>query len=625
MRERRAGLPGWAPAALLALWWAWKGSAIWSHLGTRHYVTWGVLYDAMHMHWMSWWTGVAASSAEHGLFRSALIDFPYGGGTDLDKSLAAVHAMLAGLLRLVAGAPAAHNLVALAGLGAALVAAWLLLRRIAGHGLPAALLAVLAVDYALCWERTLPDLDLVQLGYLGFSLHAWLAWAESGRKRWLLLAVLLGAWTTYTQMYYGLGLLTVLGAASLLSLLGLSPPGVPSGSFPRRTALLLGLVLVVALALHARNIATALAMASPGGADRFAWDWWEAATPPLLALLLALVAIRVGSAGALLWALVAVPLAVLAMGESTVLPGGGTVTLPLHWLKAAVPFLHRLSFCFRFVPSLLLCLAAGAAALVYASPALASRLPAGLRPTAPWLPVLGLWCFATLLPIPRMEPGPLWAPGEAARACTDPLPAACTLTERQAACPDEPSDEAWVAHKEGLGWYAPRAADPLLPLRAQAMPEPPPCVAWLAEQPAGSALLELSTAASSGYSGYLQTFHGQPVTSTPSRSFSGVLEDDTVSDLARWSVAYRNGGILELPDPLWLANEGMRFVVLYGEGSYQLCQENPERPLYNQFFQRPDEAELEGEIGRPGPAAFGRRYGDPVCEDAFMRVYAVAE
>ncbi len=613
----------WLPWALLALWWGWKGSAVWSHLGSRHYATWGVLYDAMHMHWMSWWTSRAVTSPEWVLFESPLIDFPAGGGTDLDNSLAAVHAMLAGLLRLVVGAPAAHNLVALAGLGAALLGLFLLLRRLAGRDLVAAGLAILALDLGLCWERTLPDLDLAQIGWLAFALWAWLGWARHGRWRGLLLAVALTAWTAFTQMYYGIALLLILGAACLLPLLGLGMPGISPVALLRRTPPLLGLSLALALLLHAGNISSSLAMYDPSAADRFAFEWWEALLFPGAVLLVAAAAQRTGSRGGLLWSLLVLPLAVLAMGETVQLHEGATVSLPLNWLKTALPFLHRLSFCFRFVPSLMIGLAAALACLVPALVARSERWPDWARRAAPGGPVLALWVLATLIPIPRMETGPLSEAGGSALACGQPYPAACSLVERRAACPDRPSDAGWVAHKRGLGWYGPRALSPLLPLHAVAMPPEPRCAHWLAEQPAGSALLELSTAASSGYTGYLQTFHGQPVVSTPSRSFSGAVQEDTLSELARWGLAYRRGGIAELPDGAWLAHLGLSFVVLYEEGSYQLCQEIPDRPLYNQFFQRPDGAEEDQGIPRPGPEAFATAYGQPVCEDPLMRVYRV--
>jgi hypothetical protein len=621
----RSSSARWLPWALLALWWGWKGSAVWSHLGSRHYATWGVLYDAMHMHWMSWWTGRALTSPELVLFESPLIDFPAGGGTDLDNSLAAVHAMLAGLLRLGLGAPAAHNLVALAGLAAALVAAFLLLRRLAGHGLVAAGMAILALDLGLCWERTLPDLDLAQIGWLCFALWAWLRWADRGRWRDLALATALTAFTAFTQMYYGLALLLILATASLLSLLGLGMPGIGAQALLRRTPPLLGLSLGLALLLHMGNITSSLSMYDPSAADRFAFTWWEAGLFPLLVAILALVAAKLGSRGALLWSLLALPLAVLAMGETVQLHDTATLSLPLQWLKTALPFLHRLSFCFRFVPSLTLCLAAALACLVPVVAARGAGLPGWARPWAPALPALALWLAATVMPIPRMETGALTEQGGAERACTQPYPAACSLVERRAACPSQPSDAAWTAHKQGLGWYGPRALSPLLPLHAVAMPAAPFCAGWLAEQPAGSAILELSTAASSGYSGYLQTFHGQPVVSTPSRSFSGAVQEETLGELARWALAYRQGGIADVPDGAWLAHAGLGFVVLYAEGSYQLCQEIPDRPLYNQFFQRPDGAEEDQGIPRPGPEAFAAAYGEPVCQDALMWVYRVSE
>jgi hypothetical protein len=594
----------WGPWGLLFVFWAWKTSDIWRSLTSRHYAIWGVFFDTMNMVWMSWWTDVAMHSSE-GLFETTYVNFPDGGATALSQSLAWTHVVLAGLLRGVVGGLAAHNLLAILGLGLSLTAVFLLLRHLSGERWMAALLTLLMVTYGLCWGQTLPDLELASFGYFGFALLAWLRYAEDGGRGRLILAAILVGWTGFVQMYYGLSLVTLLGMAALLSARGRAPGGVPARRFLVRTAQVLGAGAVLMAAFHARDLVNVLRVDDPPHWDQFfRFAWWR----PLLLLLAVLgpiaAATRWRMSGAFFWGIALLPVAVLSMGEFASLGAGrGDLALPLNWVRWTVPLMYRITFCFRFVPPLLLALAMLYVMLWREAP----RGPGGWRTGL--LVVALFWCTAAFAPlVPRFELG---AAGEALSDadCAAPHPNSCTLVQAQVAWCD-----AGAAREPGLArWTLSQVAAPALPLATVEMPPAPACVQWLTGQGDDGAVLEFAYQEPLAYSGYFQTFHQRPVVGFPLRYVEAAAQLSAPGHLTELQRAYRRMEPVTLPRAEELSAEGIGYVLVHRDAIPETCHLGPGTS-----------APLDPDARAAAAPDFARAYGAEVCRDRRLIVYRVS-
>jgi len=209
----------WAPWCLMLSFWAIKTSRIWSKLGSAHYaMPFDVnernplfYVDTLQTYWFAWWIEEWAWHGEPSLMFSDRINFPAGGTTSLDYSLAIVHVVLAGLIRGLVGPSAAINLVAMLGVALSLAAVFLLIRAVSGNGLLSAVLAILVVTFGLARNNCLLDPELVFIAYMAFGLLAWLRYIERGSRGWLAVAGLMVGITCFTHAYYGIALLSCLG------------------------------------------------------------------------------------------------------------------------------------------------------------------------------------------------------------------------------------------------------------------------------------------------------------------------------------------------------------------------------------------------------------------------------
>ncbi len=603
-----------APWLVLLAAFCLKTWTLWRHLADRHYALWGMYFDTLHMDWMSWWTGMALTHPGESLTFSTWLNAPDGAPTVMSHSLAGMHVALAGLLRLVTTGLVAHNLVALMGCAFTMVALFLLLRHLSNSGLLAAVLAALVFTFGLGWAGTLPDLEVLFFGWTPLALMAWLRYVETGSWWRLVVAAGLVALTAFAQMYYGLSVLAMLAMAALGANAGQTMLELPPGKLLRRTLLVLGFGLALALAAHARNIVTTLAMGGEGLSfalaplppNHVSQPLWQGLLMALFVLAPLVAAWRLRLRGAALWIVMILPLAVLSLGEEL-----GGVDMPLRAVRAVKPILQRISFGFRFVPPVLLGIAAALALFwrhrvaVLATP---WRRHYG-RWYGPGL-VVFFWLGAAYAPVvPRFERLPFEANAIDAAACAAPYPDSCTMTQRWVnRCLPQAGAGRPVAPGGVLAWAAGQL---LLPLRAQEtmpLPGPPECIAWLASAPGEGSVLEFSPGPQNGYRAYFQTFHQRPLAAFPIRN--GTERNVVPSAIAQLPSEYQRGTLSTLPERAALRLAGVAAVVRYQGEAHLPCN-----------FGIPQRVGLPPGPQPIGEAAFDAAYGPAACRDEVLSVY----
>jgi hypothetical protein len=616
----------WAPWGLVFVFFAWKTSDIWRHLGSRHYALKGALLDTFCTSWLSWWSSLAIWSGEHFRMSSGLTNYPEGAATALSYSLSFVHIGLAGLLRPLVGTPTDLNLVAMLGLGMSLAAIFLVLRAVSGNGYLSAVLAALVLSYGIAGNNCLLDPELICLAYLVFSLLAWKRYTEQGGRWWLVGTGLLVAFTSYAQMYYGTALLATLGTAVVLGLCGVSFPGVSARVLMRRTLLVMAVGFALALLFHARNIVEVVASGALGHMQRdidIPWHYTLLDGALLLAAVLAPAALGLllGSQGALVWGLLCLPVAVLSLGFSLDHPlREGALDMPLGWARQHLPLVWRLTFPPRFVGPLLLGVALTYAALwrgLSSSAVCAGGAPGRRSLVAAAVLTVLFWATAAFVPLTPDTTGqsdPYSASVAAGRGdgrfiCyLAPVELLAQRGEAARGSVDDPVRSAGRFRTDVLGW-------PLQPLRTFELPSVPPCIRQVAGEKGDFAILDLTQDHRlKAYSHYYQTIHGKAIAGYPCRFRWMDEQGNEPSMLTRIQYDFEFGNLERLPDPAWLRRMGVRYVAHYGlpeeEGGKALpCV----RPDVDPAVARSEKRQLD----------FEAVYGAPRCSDYVMNLYEI--
>ena len=601
----------WLPWALIGLFWALKTAPIWRHFSSRHYAIRGPLLDTLNMLWLSWWTHFSGASAERSLLFSDLINHPAGGVSAVDYSLAFLHVGLAGLLRGVLGGVAAHNLVGLVGFTFSLVAVYLLLREVSGEGWWSALLACLVIALGLCTSNQLPDLELLFFGYLPMGLLAWLRFVRSGKRGWSIAAVILVGLSAFGQMYYGLSLLGMLAIASLFLYGGLPLMEVDPKVAFRRTALVGGCGFALALLLHSRNIYnafTAQTLITPELTATVPWPFTlaDGLWLVLVCVLPVLAGLALGARRAVLWGLLSLPPALLSLGYQPESDWGGTIEMPLSWVRSMLPFVWRVTFPNRFVTPVLLSMAAASLGLWRVASVPGRGWWTGKPHLLAAVLVLLFWVLGTFAPLVPSDCAPLMsvASGSTGEWLEDyPPPGMPVKALTGAASHEECQDEA----AGELPWYA--LLWPAQPLETVAMPPIPRCLEEISQHSESFAILELSRCDIRGYVGYFHTAHEKAIAGYPCRQYRLAAKYDAPSVLSRFQALYSEDRASSLLNRQDLSELGVGYVVRYDiPGCVLVGRSGAERPG-EEYLWTPDD--------------FSLAYGPPVCRDVVSAVYAI--
>ncbi len=611
MSEWKARVQRWLPWAVIGLFWAWKTVPIWRHFGSRHYAIRGPLLDTLNMLWLSWWTHLSGASPDHSLLFSDLINYPLGGSSAVDYSLAFLHVGLAGLLRGLLPDIAAHNLLGLAGLLFSLVAIFLLLREVSGEGILAALFACLVVTFGLATSNQLPDLELLFFGYLPLALLCWHRYLGRGERRFGVAAVVLTGLASYAQMYYGLALLSMLAVVALALAGGMPLVGNDAKESFRRTQWVLGGGLGLGLLLHSHNIYNAIVadtIVTPEFTATVPWgfDLTDGIWLVLVCVAPVWLGLWLGVRKLALWGLVALPPALLSLGYALQSPWGEEVSMPLAWLRSGLPFVWRITFPNRFVAPVLLALAAACLACWRVLPQLVGAWTRAHRYAAAVGGLMGFWLLAAFAPLVPSDCTPLMnvssgTSGQRLASYPPPGMPVTSLTRADAAtmCEGVTGQRLPVT---ALLW-------PLGQLETVAMPPLPRCLGEIARQTGDFAILELSRCDVRGYVGYFHTLHQKAIAGYPCRQFQLASKYDAPSFLTRFQAAYSEDRATSLVDAGVLATLGVGYVVRYDvPGCILVGRTGAERPDTDHLWSEED---------------FVAAYGSPLCQDEISVVYAL--
>lgn len=611
MGEWKSRVQRGLPWAVVGLFFVWKTVPVWRHFGSRHYAIRGPLLDTLNMLWLSWWTHVAGSSADHTLLFSDLVNFPLGGSSAVDYSLAFLHVGLAGLLRGVMPDVAAHNLVGMAGLLFSIVAIFLLLREVSGEGVLAGLFTCLVVTFGLATSNQLPDLELLYFGYLPLALLCWHRYLVLGGRRWVVGAVVLTGLASYAQMYYGLTLLSMLAVVAVVLAGGMPLVGDDVKVSSRRTQQVLGGGLGLALLLHSHNIYNAIAadtIVTPEFTARVPWGF-DLTDGLLLVLVCAapgLLGLWLGVRKMALWGLMAMPPALLSLGYGLQSYWGDTVPMPLAWLRSLLPFVWRITFPNRFVAPMLLALAAALLACWRVLPGLPGAQTRERRYVVVGVGVVAFWALAAFAPLVPSDCAPLMSiasgsTGERLSSYPPPGMPVTSLTRADAA-----------TMCEGVtGQKLPAAAMlwPFEQLETVAMPPLPPCLAEIGRQGGDFAILELSRCDVRGYVGYFHTLHEKAIAGYPCRQYQLASKYDAPSFLTRYQASYAEDRASSLVDAALLVELGVGYVVLYDiPGCILVGRTGAQQSDDSYHWSKED---------------FAAAYGQPHCQDEISAVYAL--
>jgi len=637
----------WMPWGLLLLFLALKTSDIWCQLGSAHFAmpydtscdsAWGYI-DTYLSYWLDWWAEMWIWGGKPSLFFSDLVNYPLGGASALSYSMAFLHTLLVGLIQPAVGPSAAINLVVMLGLALSLAAIFFVVRAVSGNGYLSAALAILVVTYGLARGNCLLDPELTFLAYTAFALFAWSRYVERGGWRWLAVAAFLIGFTGFAHAYYGIALLACLGTAVVVSFCGVSFSGLESGTMLRRSSIALAVGLGLTLLFHARNVGNLLSVDKASALQNwFSPPWGDRYTIVDGALVVgsALAPAAVGwlwrIPNAAVWGLMCLPVAVISLGVN--LHGWGpdqSVNMPLHWAREYLPFIWRLTFPQRFVAPLLVGMAISYGALwrgLAASGATAEDRPVKQGPMVGIALVAVFWITAALVPITpdtsADDSRPIanamsdaaqadrGAPGSGGMPGGPVPPPGGTIPLAPVATGQGPSPHSLFrlpkVPAKALFW-------PFQPVRMVPLPPTPECVQFLAKQEGEFAVLELTQDSQRGYIEYFQTLHRKAVAGFVGLPTGMAGLYSKPSELAVLQERFRKGELNRLPDPEWLRELGLRYVVHYdvpgpdGWMAFEAMKLDEAPPPVPRPLRRFD---------------FEAVYGPARCTDAVTRVYEIA-
>jgi len=341
---------------ILFLGWLLLCRGVLAHFFTRIYQT-AAHVDAAGQLWMSWWSQKAIFDPNLSLFSCPLLNFPLAAKV-LVYDVAFIHVLISGLIRPILGQVGCLNAVFSAGLLCSLVGTYFLIRQATSSRLFAALLSILPLTHFTHWPHHFIDVEMANYGYLTVSIALWWLLLKYGGAKFLLAAGLMTGITFITQMYYGIGLLTLFVVALVAAPFKFGPVPIPYKRTWKLTGAVLLLGLLIALPLILLSFRE-LANIPPSSLKLRLMSYPVAAGVERLEPTSLLVLLPLGMLTWLLhrcdqkilfWFVVTMLFMILGIGECWDSEGLSKheILLPLGIIQEQIPLLWRIFFPYRF-------------------------------------------------------------------------------------------------------------------------------------------------------------------------------------------------------------------------------------------------------------------------------------
>ncbi len=523
-RLRRSPLAAEALAvgALVAFW-------LWSIQPMLAEFYYAIYRGAGHHHavaqlWNAWWIAEALRSPDHAMLYCDALNTPVGVRV-LAHDVAYTHVAASALLRGTLGPVGSINAVFVASYLFGLLGTYTLLRRVHPGRTLCAVAAGIAMAFVISVSPNYADLELSDLGWLAFTLAAWLTLLRRSTGFWRVVTGLLLGITAVAQMYYGLVAVVVIGLAAIVAPLKLRPEPRPFQNvlFLSGASLGYGLAFTAAALLPSLLLHGTLGLVSPDSTFAAACEASGAARGPIVVVAVlvlgAMAAMARGERPWFWWAAVTA-LLLLALGPCIEIGAGTRVPGPAFVMEMLVPLTWR----FDSLAHL-----ADAAMLVMAVFVLAwERRMRSAHSLSPWvrqagLPAVALGALLVLGPVLTASP---WWPAPAQR---------------------------------------------LHPPAAQ-VARVPDALMTVAQDERDIVVLDLTCGEETYWSAYYQVAHGKPIAGIPLVPGALQVDDHPRAVLSRYQALYCDQPTG--PPPIeWLVEQGVGYVIVHPVVSMALGDE----------------------------------------------------
>lgn len=310
--------------------------------------------DAMGQHWMVWWAKTALGNPDLSIYQCPLLNPPVGTQI-FTFDVAYYHILLSAMLAGSKGVVWSINFVFVTGVMLSLFGTYVLIRQFTNQRVLAALLATLPVAQRLFLQEWYVDIELANMGFITLALALWIRSLKHGEVFWLIIAGILAGLTCAGQMYYGIPLYGTYFLTIILAFFGLMPKKSTKRILIKRTVLVMGIGMMVALPFLYQSIKalTAQNIGPSTGLNIFSSYVPPGHSLPLIgvlpAIVLALTVVAVDRTNRQLWFWFGATALFISLGLGPYLNIGSlSIPLPMWFVYKFVPFFWRFTTPARF-------------------------------------------------------------------------------------------------------------------------------------------------------------------------------------------------------------------------------------------------------------------------------------